>query len=336
MEQKIKKFKKLLDKVNRILIISHKGPDLDAFCSMLATYKILRNQFPKKEVVVKARQYPNINLPCMKEIKIVESIKYEGEDLVIVTDAPELRLAVDERYDNIQNADIPFISIDHHVIEDKNQVPWEIAINDGVGSAAEQVYITFKEMFGKKFVLDTDIASLVQYGIVADTNRFLYEITTPETHEVFAELSRFSPIDVDLFTYKTKKFPKEATPVVIEYLNSLKIESDMAYMYISRDIIEAKGFTKQGVNQAQAFLRDNYIRYIQGVHWGFIIKPMFSDEERWTVSFRSTKGYQDVEEIAKRLGGGGHMYSSATKLKADNVDDVLDTVLDFVREVVSS
>lgn len=335
MKKENKELKKLLEEANKILIISHKGPDLDAFCSMLATYAILKNQYPKKEFTVKARQYPNINLPLMKEMKIIESIDYEGEDLVVVTDTPELSLSVIEDVDTIQNADVPFVSIDHHV-EVPGLKEWSVLINEKRGSATEQVYATFKEIFGKKFILNEEIASLVQYGIVADTNRFLYENTTPDTHRIFAEVKEFHPIDVDIYTYKIKKFPREATPVIIEYLNSLKIEGDMAYMYISKDTIEENGFTKQAVNQAQVFLRDNYIRYIQGVHWGFIIKPMFSEKNRWSVSFRSTRGYQDVEEIAKRLGGGGHMYSSATKLMADDVEEVLDTVLDFVREVVSS
>jgi bifunctional oligoribonuclease and PAP phosphatase NrnA len=334
MEKKLKQFKKLLEKAERILIISHKGPDLDAFSSMLATYKILKNQYPKKEVYIKVKQYPNINLPCMKDMKIVKSIDYEGEDLVIVTDIPELKLCVEEGIDTIQDATVPFVLIDHHIV-DTDQKEWTLAINERRSSATEQVYLTFKEMFAKKFILDQDIASLVQYGIVADTNRFLYEITTPETHRVFAEVKEFYPVDIDIYTYKIKKFPQEATPVIVEYLKSLKIEDDMAYMYISRDTIKKNEFTKQGVNQAQAFLRDSYLRYIQGVHWGFIIRPSLSNEKMWDVAFRSTKGYQNVQIIAKDLGGGGHMFSAATRFSATSVEEVLQRVLDSVKKFVS-
>ena len=333
MDSKHKEFKKLLENANKILIITHNGPDLDAFCSMLATYAILKKQYPKKDIVVKARQYPNINLPHMENMKIIESIDYEGEDLVIVTDIPELRLCVKD-IDTIQNADVPFALIDHHLI-DTDQSEWSVAINEGRSSATEQVYVTFKKIFGKKLIMNEDIATLLQYGIVADTNRFLYDGTSSDTHRLFAELKDYHSVDLDVFTYKTKKFPQESTPVIVEYLKSLKIEDDMSYMYISRKSIEENGFTKQGVNQAQAFLRDNYIRYMQGVHWGLIIRPSFSDEKMWDISFRSTKGYQDVQIIAKDLGGGGHTYSAATRISASSVEEVLQIVLVSVKKFVS-
>jgi phosphoesterase RecJ-like protein len=202
-------------------------------------------------------------------------------------------------------------------------------------SATEQVYVTFKKLFEKKFEVGKDIASLVQYGIVSDTGRFLFDLTTPDTFRIFAEVMEVHRVDLEEYEYKSSKFPREATDVIIEYLKSLTIEGDMSYMYISEDIIEKRGFEKQAVNQAYTFLKDNYLRFIQGVHWGFIVKPMFKDNNRWSVSFRSTKGYQNVEEIATRLGGGGHRYSAATKLRAESVEELLDTVLAFVREVVS-
>ena len=334
-----KLLKKEIQKAKRILILSHKGPDIDAFSSMLIMYKGIQNNYKEKDVVVKARQYPNFKLPLMKDIHIIEEGKDlipEYEDLIIVTDSSEWRLCT-EANDTIANSPAPIFFIDHHKMdEDAVKSDNFYYINERRSSATEQVYVSLKNMFGENIKKDEDIAALVQYGIVSDTGRFLFDLTTSETFRIFAEVMEVNRVDLEDFEYKSSKFPREATEVIIEYLKTLTIESDMSYMYISKEIIEGRGFKKQAVNEAYTFLKDKYLRFIQGVHWGFIIKPMFSDDNKWSVSFRSTKGYQDVEEIAKRLGGGGHMYSSANKLKADNVDDVLDTVLDFVREAVSS
>jgi phosphoesterase RecJ-like protein len=198
------------------------------------------------------------------------------------------------------------------------------------------VYVSLKRIFGKKFKLDKDVASLVQFGIVADTGRFLFDLTTPDTFRIFAEAVEIHRVDLEEYEYKSSKFPREATEVIIEYLKTLTIEGDMAYMYMSKDIIEKNNFKKHAVNEAFVFLKDKYLRFIQGVHWGFIVKPMFSNNEKWSVSFRSTKGYQDVEEIAKKLGGGGHEFSSGIKLKAGSVDEVVGAVLESIRETVSS
>ena len=49
------------------------------------------------------------------------------------------------------------------------------------------------------------------------------------------------------------------------------------------------------------------------------------------LSFRSTKGYQDVRVIAEELGGGGHTYASGVLMKADSLDELLEKVLNMAK-----
>lgn len=335
MQKEEKLLKKEILSAKNILILSHKGPDLDAFCSMLIVQRVLNDIFPYKNIIVKARQYPNIKLPHMKRIQIVEDgekIEPRDEDLIIVTDATEWGLCL-ENVDTIENTSAPVFFIDHHK-SDTIPLANTYTINEMRSSATEQVYVTFKKLFGKRFEVGEDIAALVQYGILSDTGRFMFDLTTPETHRIFAEVMEIHRVDVEEFEYKSRKFPREANDVIIEYLKTLTITGDMSYMYISEEIIKERGFSKQAVNEAFNYLKDRYLRFIQGVHWGFIVKPMF-DDNKWSVSFRSTKGYQDVEGIAQKLNGGGHKYASATKISADNVQKVLDTVLETIERETS-
>ena len=103
-------------------------------------------------------------------------------------------------------------------------------------------------------------------------------------------------------------------------------------MYISRGDLENNEELKQGASTAQSFLRDKYLRFIQGVHWGFIVKPDMNFDDIWFVSFRSTKEYQDVKIIAEELGGGGHTYSAGVQMKANSLDKVLDKILKVCRK----
>jgi nanoRNase/pAp phosphatase (c-di-AMP/oligoRNAs hydrolase) len=50
---------------------------------------------------------------------------------------------------------------------------------------------------------------------------------------------------------------------------------------------------------------------------GFIIKPSFTAQNEWKVSFRSSKDYQEVATMAEALGGGGHQYASAAVVSAE-------------------
>jgi phosphoesterase RecJ-like protein len=338
MNKTEKLLKKHIKKAKNILLLTHKGPDIDAFSSMLLMYKAIREIYPEKQITMKARQYPSSKLPLMKELTVLQkedSIKPEGEDLIIITDSSLWKLCQKEG-DTIRESNAPVFFIDHHRTDiDEDQRKDQFFINESRSSATEQVYVTLQRIFGDKFKVDDDAAALVQYGIISDTGRFLFDLTTPETFRVFAEVMEVYRVDVEDFEYRSAKFPREATDVVIEYLKTLTIEGDMAYMYISQDIIDKRGFEKQAVNEAFVFLKDKYLRFIQGVHWGFIVKPMFNDENEWSISFRSTKGYQDVEVIAKELEGGGHEYASAVKIKADTVEVILDAVLNAVKKVTA-
>ncbi len=333
MLQYNKKLKQLIEKSKNILIITHRSPDIDAFCSMLLIKFLIEPLDPKKNVVMKARQMPTANLPGMKAIHVVEELREDEEDLIIVTDAGKIDLCLDFARDQMKDTNKEVICIDHHTEVEPNSDSF--VINEKRSSATEQVFVSFKDILGKKFVLTKDIAELVQYGIVADTGRFLYETTTPDTLRVFADAKQVFNVDMEAMSYNAAKFPKEATPAIISYLKTLTIEKDMAYMYISLDEIEKENLTKTGVNEAQAFLRDKYIRFIQGVHWGFVIKPDFDNKDTWFVSFRSTKGYQEVGDIAQALGGGGHPYASASSLKAETAEEALKKVLDAVGRLAS-
>ena len=328
MNQQTKQFKDILNKSDNILLLTHKGPDMDAFCSMLITYNILKEHYPNKEVTMKTHQLPTTNLPGMKEITVVKKIQPEFEDLVILLDTSTMDF-VEERVDTISNTEAPIVTIDHH---DNPPVESNININELRSSATEQVIFTFKEILGKNFKLTKRIAELGQYGIVADTGRFLYDKTSSDTFRLFAELVDVIRLDLETIAYKQSKIPSDSSPAIIEFLKTLRIEKDMSYMYIDRETIKELDLTKQGVNQAKVFLRDRFLRHIQGVHWGFIVSPGFEYGNDWFVAFRSTKGYQDVKLIAEELGGGGHEYSSGVPMTGNSIEEVLEKILKAVNK----
>jgi len=331
MLQYNKEFKQLIEKSKNILIITHKSPDMDAFCSMIMTKKFIELGYPNMNVIMKARQTPTINIPCMKEITVVKEIKEGDEDLIVITDASSMSLCLDYSKDNLQDTTKPVVIMDHHT--ETTADPDRLIIKEGRSSATEQVFATFKNIYGKNFKITPEISQLTQYGIVADTGRFMYETTTSDTLRIYADAKEVMDIDIEEMAYKMGKFPRESTPAIVSYLKTLQIEKDMACMYISEDMIVKDGLTKQGINEAQSFLRDRYIRYIQGVHWGFIIKPDFDRENSWYVSFRSTKGYQEVGVIAQALNGGGHAYSAAARVEANTGEEALEKVLDVVHKI---
>jgi len=71
MKKGYNQFKELVKKSKNILILTHKGPDVDAFSSSLLLKQSLLELYPKKKIVFRAKQNPSLKLPWMKEIEMV-------------------------------------------------------------------------------------------------------------------------------------------------------------------------------------------------------------------------------------------------------------------------
>jgi len=322
-------FKKLIERSNNILLISHKGPDFDAFASCLILKNYINTYYPNKNVVFKSRQSPTQKLPFMNEITISQILNTENEELVIIMDAGGWDICV-QKEDTIQITTAKVAVVDHHITKGLNA---DAVINDGMSSTTEQILDFCMNVKGKKYVITPEISMLGQIGIVYDTGRFAYDNTTPQTYELMAKLRRIYPLDLEEFEYKSSKFPQESLLAIKVYIQNLQIVGDMAYSYINKSDINNLKLTKIGINAAQEFVRDNIIRYIQGVHWGFVVKPSFTLENEWKVSFRSSKGYQEVASIAENLNGGGHQYASASKVVANDGDQAVKIILDTIEKL---
>lgn len=331
MKKESKQFKKILERSKEILILTHKGPDFDAFCSGLILKEYINTYYPKKSVTFKARQMPTQNIPHMHEVEVVESIQMGKEDLVILTDAGNWNMCLTHK-DTIDQTEASSVIVDHH---DTLSDSMDLTINNNMSSATEQVLELCMDMRGSKFKITEEISILGQIGIISDTGRFLYENATPNTYEVMAKLRRVKDFDVEDFSYKNSKFPLETLSPLTTYIKNLQTDDDLSYTYISKEEIGEGEFSKTSVNNAHQFVRDKIIRHIQGIHWGFVIKPSYYKDNIWQVSFRSSKGYQKVDGIAEKLGGGGHEYSAAARVEANDSKEALEIVLDAIKGSLS-
>ncbi len=328
MKKEYKKLEKLIQSSNDILIITHKGPDFDAFASSLILKKYINQYYPKKSVTFRTRQFPTQKIPFMDDITISQTIDTQQEDLVIIMDAVNWDMCV-LKGDTIQITQAKVAIVDHHLSEG---IEAEVLINNQMSSATEQVLDFCQAVRGKKYVITAEISTLGQIGIIYDTGRFAYDNATPDTYRLMAKLREIYPLDLQDFEFKSSKFPSESLLPMKVYIGNLHIVNDMAYSYLKKSDINNLKLTKIGINAAQEFVRDKIIRYIQGVHWGFIVKPSFTAENEWRVSFRSRKGYQEVSAIAESLNGGGHQYASACNVTANDGEQAANIVLDAINK----
>ena len=222
MKKEYKILNKLIKRAQNILILTHKGPDFDAFCSALILKNYLNTKYPKKNVTLKSRQKPTQNIPFMDEIQIVEKIEYMNEDLILITDAANLEMCLTDK-DTISTLDgFKVVSLDHHdTVEDGNY----LTINNNMSSATEQVIDFCMQVGGRKFKITKEISILGQIGIITDTGRFLYENATPNTFELMYILRKAYQMDIEEFEYKNSKFPVEALQAIQIYIQKYRVKA---------------------------------------------------------------------------------------------------------------
>jgi len=325
MDKKHRLLKKYIKEAENILIISHLGPDPDAFCSMLFLKEAIKQVYPGKVVSVKAKQMPNFNIPGMKEIEVVERLEEGEEDLIIIVDMSGIMTCTDED-DTLRETRKRTVVIDHHNSDDDTA---DLIINEKRSSAAEQVYASMKKIFRRKLEVTKDMSEILQYGIISDTGRFLYSLTTPETLRIYADLREISPVNVEAFTYDDAKFPLESLQYLETLIKNITILGDMSYTFIDQ---QSEDESLASIKRASSFIVNNILRQIQGVHWGFTIKPS-KKENKWDLSFRSTDGYQNVRVMAEELDGGGHDLAAGADVEADTVEEAIEKVLTVIEEL---
>ena len=110
----------LFKKYTKIVIVSHKNPDLDAYASSVGLYKILENE--KKEVYIFLDLEEKYNSPVEDSIELFENITYinknnykdyvDDNTLWVILDTHcEDRLYYADFLKNTKNVAI----IDHHI-----------------------------------------------------------------------------------------------------------------------------------------------------------------------------------------------------------------------------
>ncbi len=187
MEEKIQKFKSLIEKSNKILLINHIKMDPDAFWSLWALYYILK--FLGKEIKATNDENTPSEFSFLWANEIIE------KDLDLNSFDPDLIISLDaasesqlwEKYNKykklFKNKD--FVVLDHHVT---NKGFGSLNIIDPKSSSTcELLYYILEKIWYDKYLTKKE-ATLLTAWIHTDTNVFYNQNTTSYTLKVAAKL----------------------------------------------------------------------------------------------------------------------------------------------------
>lgn len=287
----------------RFLITAHVNLEGDSLGSQLAMKELLIGM-GKEAFILDNDPVPEHYRFLPKANEVSNKLdKAQDFDAAVVLDCPTMRRTGKVK-DIIDKKAKVIINIDHHISNEKfGQINW---VDPNASSAGEMVYRLFKEAGVK---LTKEVALSLYIAILTDTGSFNYDNTSSVTHEIAGELLGYGldPALVSESVYERRSV--EDIRLLALVLDTLKLNKSgtIAYMEVTKDMIE-----KTGADIAKSEGLINYARSIDKVKVAVLFKEDLKEKNKINISFRSKGNGEiiDVNKVASRFGGGGHMKAS--------------------------
>ena len=305
---------------DRFLLTTHENPDGDALGSLLGMNHILTALGKDSVMFLASKEFP---LPVEYRFLPLEEVFHEAPvDLVdrelVFLDCGNIdRMPVEW----LQRDDGSTLNIDHH--HDNTRFGTLNLVDVAASSTAEIVFDIARELGAE---LTPEIAQALYVGLVTDTGRFMYENTTPRTHQVAAELIE-AGVDVD-DTYRRlyERVPIEKLRLVERALGSVEAHADGALVI---SYVTAEDYAASGAQEVHTEGIIDYLRSVEGARVAALVRDKKDGPDPRKVSLRSVDGDVDVSKIAREKGGGGHARAAgfSTDLTYDELVEFLSAQL---------
>lgn len=337
--KEIEEVKQLLINPKKIVIVSHRNPDGDAYGSSLALYHYLL-KLNHKVTVVSPNDCPDFLkwLPNQDKVVVYEENVREASELlqdaeiVFTLDFNALHRVGDQMQKVLEGINPTFIMIDHH--EQPDDYAKYCYSDPLIASTSEMIYHFIDQLNGLEN-LDKDIASCIYTGIVTDTGSFKYSATSSTTHLIVAKLMDLGIDHTKIHNrlYDTNSFNRLQLLGIA--LNNLKVlnEYRTAYITISQHELNSFNFKK---GDTEGFV--NYGLSVKGV----VFAVIFIEDQKQgiiKISLRS-KGKFSVNEFSRtHFNGGGHLNAAGGRSEAslqDTVKHFLEALPKYKNELENS
>jgi phosphoesterase RecJ-like protein len=288
----------LLKKENNFLIACHADPDGDTIGSALGLLHLLK-KMGKSATVFSADEIPTSYqfLPGIRTIK--KSIpRHQKFNVIISVDAGDSkRIGAAEKILPLGNF---LMNIDHHP---DNTGYGDLNLVAPVSCVAELIY-RVAEAMGTK--IPAAAATCLYVAMMTDTGNFKYENTTAETFDIAKQLvaAGANPAECAINVYEEKPFAA-LTLHAHCVLHAKQICGGKIIWTSVRQAdlkkFKAKDEDLNGVVDA--------LRSVKGVEVAILIREVSKNKIK--VNFRAKRSV-NVQQMAKTLGGGGHIRSAGT------------------------
>ena len=297
----------VINENDNFVVLTHVNPDGDAIGSSLGIYHILKKLGKTVDIIINEAPIKFLYLEGFNDIKISSDKKYNYA--VIVDTATKDRINSKEVLENANN----IVVIDHHI---SNTKYGNINYIVDLPACAQIIYNIASKL---NIEIDKTIGEALTNGIITDTGGLSHGDVVSSTFKTVFELSKIVDISY-IFKNTLCRVSKSEFELKKITINNLKFYKDnkLAVSFVTENDINKVN----GTHYDTASLV-NIGREIEGVYVS-IFGKLFDDGYR--ISLRSNN--VDVNLIASKFGGGGHIFASGITLNQDdNYDDLIQKLI---------
>ena len=331
--------KQILSKPKKIVIITHRNPDGDAYGSSLALYLYLL-KFDHLVSVVSPNDCPNFLkwLPKENEIIIFENDVKKGTkiieeaEVIFTLDFNAFHRVGEKMQRVLEKVNPIFVMIDHH------QQPDDFAkftyVDPEICSTSQMIFQFLDKLDHLNFI-DKDIATCMYTGILTDTGSFRFPATTSETHRIVAQLLDKGANNSEIYNQIHDVNTFNRMQLLGKALQNLKIidEYHTAYITLSQSELNKFKFQK---GDTEGFV--NYALSLKNV----IFAAIFIEDRKQgiiKISFRSVGNFSVNDFSRNYFNGGGHINAAGGRSEEslkNTVARFLDILPSFKNELIPS
>lgn len=307
----LKQLANQIKQAKRVAIFTHMRPDGDAIGGSLALSCALEKMGIQTQVCVES-EIPS-NLTFLEGVEKIQKFPTQPFELLILLDcADENRLgALWDEFLKCKRKKIDTINIDHHVSNTR------FAKYNFVQNCASNCLNVAKliKYLGGSF--DKNIAQYLMVGLLTDSGNLSHDDVNEECFSLAGQLVA-SGADVTTLTYQLfKRQSKARAALYAKTMSGIRYFHDdrFALIVITREAMQACSATQ---GDTEGFV--DFPLNIDGMEVAAALMEV--KFRQYKVSLRSKK-YVDVNQIAGKYGGGGHVRASGCMLFGD-LEDVID------------
>ena len=316
--------KHLMEQADHVIIMGHKGPDMDSFGAAVGVYRFAR--LCEKEAFIVINDYNEGIADIYQAARETEEYNFiTSEKAIDLADADTLVIVVDtNRQSRVECPELlditdKIVVLDHHR-KATDFIEAVLEYTESYASSASELVTEIIQYAGEKKLLSRFEAEALLAGITVDTNRFAVK-TGVRTFEAASWLRR-SGAD----TTEVKRY----------------FQSDMEMFKTRAACIANAEFTDDGVDMSicpgeninaqivNSQVADELLT-IKGIQVSFVAGRSECGET--VISARSLGGI-NVQTIMEQFGGGGHLTTAGAQVEM-SPEEAIEAIAEKMEEIFS-